>query len=268
MRGEFALESAVRHAIDTGVVTMHYQPILAQPGQQVIAFEALLRLRDRAGQPIPTLPAVQLAEATGLIHRLSDVSLLAVLRDIKAWRGQGMPDIPVSVNFSGLQLSRPDFATTLLDTLRAHQLPGTALIVEITETAAISGDEHLAANLDQLAAAGVMIALDDFGAGHSSLTRLREMQAQIIKFDAALIRDIGTSESARSFLQKTIELVNVAYPFVLLEGIETEAQAAQAEAIGCNALQGYRYARPMSAEAVTAYLRTQDAPEPLKLSTS
>jgi EAL domain-containing protein (putative c-di-GMP-specific phosphodiesterase class I) len=189
-----------------------------------------------------------------LIHRLGDVILDSVLNDIRRWRRASESLLPVSINFSGLQMSRPGFAENLLERLRQYELPGNALILEITETAAISGDAQLAETLATLSAAGVLIALDDFGAGHSSLHRLCEIPADIIKFDRSLIENIGDSERARLFLRKTVELVRVSHPFILLEGIDDLGQAGQVPDMGCHAVQGFWYARPMPADAVPEYL--------------
>lgn len=254
VRGDFLIESTVRAAIDSGRVDMHYQPFLSQPDGRVIAMEALLRLRSSDGLPLPTLPAIELAEASGLIHRLGDVILDSVLNDIRRWRKASESRLPVSINFSGLQMSRPGFAENLLERLRQYELPGNALILEITETAAISGDVQLTETLATLSAAGVLIALDDFGAGHSSLHRLCEIPADIIKFDRSLIENIGDSERARLFLRKTVELVRVSHPFILLEGIDDLGQAGQVPDMGCHAVQGFWYARPMPADAVPEYL--------------
>lgn len=264
VRGDFLIESTVRTAIDSGHVDMHYQPFLSQPDGRVIAMEALLRLRSPDGQPLPTLAAIELAEASGLIHRLGDVILDSVLNDIQRWRKNRESLLPVSVNFSGLQMSRPGFAKNLLDRLQQHELPGNALILEITETAAISGDAQLTETLASLSAAGVLIALDDFGAGHSSLHRLCEIPADIIKFDRSLIEKIGDSERARLFLRRTVDLVRVSHPFILLEGIDDLGQAGHVPDMGCHAVQGFWYARPMPSDAVPEYLASRQLGDDLQ----
>lgn len=262
-RGEFLIESTLSAAIDAGHVDMYYQPILSQPEGRVIAFEALLRLHATDGRLLATLPAIELAEASGLIHRLGDIILDSVLDDIRRWRTSGESLLPVSVNFSSLQVSRSDFADALLSRLKQYGLSGQALILEITETAAID-DAQLTATLTALGKAGVLIALDDFGVGHSSLYRLREIPADIVKFDRSLIEHIGESERARLFLRKAVDLVRVAHPFILLEGIEDDAQIGQLSGIGCHAVQGYWYARPMPAASVPDYLAGQQVGDDLQ----
>jgi diguanylate cyclase (GGDEF)-like protein len=263
-RGDFLIESTLSAAIDAGRVVMHYQPILSQPEGRVIALEALLRLHSADGSLIATLSAIELAEASGLIHRLGEVILDSVLDDVRRWRKSGQSRLPVSVNFSSLQVSRADFAENLLARLTRYGLPGQALILEITETAAIDGDAQLTGTLTALGKAGILIALDDFGAGHSSLHRLREIPADIVKFDRSLIQQIGDSERARLFLRKAVELVRVAHPFILLEGIEDVAQVRHLPSTGCHAVQGYWYARPMPAADVPDYLAGQQVGDDLQ----
>lgn len=108
VRGDFLIESTVRAAIDSGRVDMHYQPFLSQPDGHVIAMEALLRLRSPDGQPLSALAAIALAEASGLIHRLSDVILESVLDDIRHWRKNNDTALPVSVNFPACKCHIPD----------------------------------------------------------------------------------------------------------------------------------------------------------------
>lgn len=257
VRIDYLIESALRTAIDRGVVTMHYQPILAHPGGEVLACEALLRLHGPAGEPLPALEAVQLAEASGLIHRLGGVILDSVLDDLVRLRNTGAPTPPIAVNCSGLQVAQPDFAARIIDALAARGLPGSALILEITETAAISGNEQLAATLRAIAANGTRIALDDFGAGHSSLHRLKELQADIIKFDRSLIVDIGREPESLRFLEKAIELVAVTRPLILLEGIDAADQVAALAGLPCHAVQGYWYARPMPLGELPLFLASR-----------
>ena len=254
VRVDYLIESSLRTAIDRGVVTMHYQPILAHPGGEVLACEALLRLQGPAGETLPAHEAIQLAEASGLIYRLGDVIIESVLDDLARLQAGGLPLLPIAVNCSGLQVAQAGFASRLLAGLAARDLPGAALILEITETAAIAGDDHLAATLQELASHGIHIALDDFGAGHSSLHRLKELHADIIKFDRSLIADIGVSAESLSFLEKAIDLVAVTHPLILLEGIDSAAQVAALASLPAHAVQGYWYARPMALDDLPAYL--------------
>ena len=261
VRIDYLIESSLRSAIDHGIVTMHYQPILAHRDGEVLACEALLRLRGPAGETLPALEAIQLAEASGLIYRLGDVIINSVFDDMVRLRSAGAPLLPVAVNCSGLQVAQPGFAGRLLAGLEVRNLPGSALILEITETAAISGDDQLAACLQELAGNGIRIALDDFGAGHSSLHRLKELHADIIKIDRSLIVDVGQSAESLRFLEKAIDLVAVTHPLILLEGIDSADQVAAVASLPAHAVQGYWYARPMPLAELPLYLAGQRQPK-------
>ncbi len=254
VRIDYLIESTLRTAIDHGQVTLHYQPILAHPGGEVLACEALLRLRGPDGEPIPAQEAIELAEVSGLIHRLGDVILESVLADLVRLRNAGLPALPVAMNCSGLQVAQPGFAERVLAGLRANDLPGSLLILEITETAAIAGNDPLAVTLQAVAAAGVRVALDDFGAGHSSLHRLKELHAHIIKFDRSLIADIGRSADSLRFLERAIELVGISHPLILLEGVDSPDQVAALAGLPAHAVQGYWYARPMPLAELPIFL--------------
>lgn len=264
VRRDYTIESTLRSAIDHGVVTMHYQPILSHPRGEVLACEALLRLQGPNGEAVAAQEAVELAEVSGLIHRLGTVILDSVLDDIVRQRAAGVILPPIAMNCSGLQVAQADFAAQIIDGLRARDLPGHALILEITETAAISGNHQLATTLDAVAAAGVRVALDDFGAGHSSLHRLKELRADIIKFDRSLIIDIGRNPDSLLFLQRAIDLVGVTHPLILLEGIDSDDQVAALANLPAQAVQGYWYARPMPLAELPLYLarQRQSATEP------
>ncbi|MFA7293423.1 MAG: bifunctional diguanylate cyclase/phosphodiesterase [Rhodocyclaceae bacterium] len=255
---EYRYENALRQAIERKCVRMDYQPILAAEDGKVIALEALLRLSGDDQQPIPALAAIQLAEASGLIHRLGQTIVHAVLADITCWRGSGTPLLPVSINFSALQLTQPELADDLAACLAEHQLGPAAIIAEVTETAATSDDNALAQTLATLAQSGVALAIDDFGSGYASLTRLLDVPAELIKFDCSLIHSAAASSEAHEFLRRTVHLAHSTQARVLIEGIETAAQAKLVNELGCFAVQGYWYAKPMPANAIPAFLADRE----------
>lgn len=255
---EYRYESALRQAIERKCVRMDYQPILATDSGKIIALEALLRLRGDDQQPIPALAAIQLAEASGLIHRLGQTIVHAVLADINGWRAAGTPPLPVSINFSALQLTQAELAANLVARLAEYQLTPETIIVEVTETAATSDDNALAQTLASLTQAGFALAIDDFGSGYASLTRLLDLPAELIKFDSSLIHSAAATPSACEFLRRTVHLANSTQARVLIEGVETAAQAALVDVLGCYAVQGYWYAKPMPADAVPGFLASRE----------
>lgn len=251
---EYRYESALRQAIENDRVQMVYQPILTADGQQVIALEALLRLTGEDTLPVPTNEAIALAEASGLIHRLGRTILRAVLADIAGWRRAGASPLPTAVNFSALQLARPGIDHALAGYLAEHGLGPEALIAEVTESAFTADNDTLSA----LEGSGVPLAIDDFGVGYSTLARLLDMPAELIKFDSSLIHGAEHSAAGHEFLRRTVHLAHATGARVLIEGVESATQAVIAAGLGCYAVQGFWYAKPMPADAIPAFLATRD----------
>lgn len=251
---EFRYETAVRQAIESTGVGMAYQPILDATTGQVIALEALLRLSDSEGKPVPAFEAVQLAETSGLIHQLGQTILRSVFTDIANWELAGVKTVPISVNFSALQLADAHTVDTLKTSLVEYGLAPAAIIVEVTESAATSNDNDLAQSLAALNVLGVPLAIDDFGAGYSSIVRLLQTPAELIKFDSTLIQGAAKSSKALEFLRRTVHLAHSTKARILIEGVETQAQAEIINELGCYAVQGYWYAKPMPADAVPGFL--------------
>jgi len=252
VRQEFWIESALRRAIDAGAVTIVYQPIVDLSGQRMLACEALLRLKDAQGNAVPTLDAVQLAEATGLIHRLGWLVLQGVCRDLRAWRDMRLPNFPVSMNLSALQLSEPGFVAQFADFVHHEHLTPQDFILEVTETAAAQDSEQMHLALATLRKMGFRIAIDDFGAGHSSLGRLKMLETDIIKFDGTLIQQIDVSTQAYEFFRHAVAMALALDCVVFVEGIETEGQAERVRTTGCVGIQGFLYSLPIAADQMPA----------------
>lgn len=257
VRHEFWIESALRRAVDAGTVDIVYQPIVEVVGARVLACEALLRLKDAEGRNVPTLDAVQLAEATGLIHRLGWLVLQIVCRDIRAWRDMRLPSFPVSMNLSALQLSDPAFVSQFTEFLRHEHLTAQDFILEVTETAAALDSEQMHQALGALRKLGFRIAIDDFGAGYSSLGRLKLLETDIIKFDGTLVQQIDVSDQAFEFFRHAVSMALALDCVVFVEGIETEAQAARIRGTGCIGIQGFLYSLPEGAGRIAEIIGTR-----------
>ncbi len=258
MRQEYWIESALRRAIDAGAVTIVYQPIVELSGQRILACEALLRLEDAQGRAVPTLDAVQLAEATGLIHQLGWLVLKGVCRDLRAWRDMQLPNFPVSMNLSALQLSEPAFVSQFTEFVQHEHLTPEDFILEITETAAAQDSEQMHLALATLRKLGFRVAIDDFGAGQSSLGRLKMLETDIIKFDGTLIQQIDVSAQAFAFFRHAVAMALALDCIVFVEGIETEAQAARVRDTGCVGIQGFLYSLPLAADQMPATVGTRN----------
>lgn len=224
-----------------------YQPVIAAGSGDLRGLEALVRW-DRGGRPTGPDEFIPIAERTGLVVALDRWALDAVAAQLAAWADHPqLADLPVSVNVSGRTLLRATLPDDVRATLEAHGVAPRRLVVEVTETALITDLTLAGAQLRELRAGGIRVAIDDFGAGYTSIAELRALSVDLLKIDGSFIRELpGTSESG--LIRMIQDLADLLGLTTVAEGVETEAQAAALAAIGCDALQGFLYAAPMAAE--------------------
>ncbi|QPF72407.1 EAL domain-containing protein [Roseateles sp. DAIF2] len=253
-------EQAMRAGLKNAEFQLLYQPKVAAEGGALLSFEALVRWH-RPGHgivsPVEFIPA---AERTGLILPLGAMLLEQACRQQAIWRALGGPLVPVAVNVSPLQLQDPAFPDFVLSTLQAFELPPALLSLEVTETAAVRDAEQAQERLARLKALGIKVALDDFGTGFSSLNLLRNLPLDAVKIDRSLIEPMP-QPAASAVVRSICQLAAALRLQVVAEGIETEAQAAAARAAGCQALQGYLFAKPLLPAEAGSWLRRMEEDE-------
>jgi EAL domain-containing protein (putative c-di-GMP-specific phosphodiesterase class I) len=163
------------------------------------------------------------------------------------WRAAGCPDqLTIGVNLSGRELRDPALVQRVAATLERHGIAAERLVLEITENVLIGelGDAHRA--IESLAALGVRIALDDFGTGYSTLAHLRQLQTDILKVDRTFVSQLGVQSRDREIIAAVTGMAHALGMTVVAEGVETESQRDELTTIGCDAAQGYLFARPLS----------------------
>jgi diguanylate cyclase (GGDEF)-like protein/PAS domain S-box-containing protein len=256
------LEQELRAVLDgdsarAGSFRLEYQPCVALGAGPPTArgtlplrgFEALLRwTHPRLGAigPDEFIPA---AEECGLIDAVGDWVLHRAVTQIAAWRGlaAGLPHEiwRVAVNVSPYQLARPQFAAEVVALLAAHDLPPQCLTIEVTE--GVFADEHAAGMIASLRAAGLKIAVDDFGIGYSSLSYLRRLPADELKLDRSFLARPDGGPLHEDLLSALVQLARAVGLMVLAEGVETQEHLAAVSAAGCDAAQGWLFARSLPA---------------------
>jgi EAL domain-containing protein (putative c-di-GMP-specific phosphodiesterase class I)/GGDEF domain-containing protein len=230
---------------DDSQLRLVYQPKVELATGRCIGTEALLRWRHpelgevSPGEFFPVIEQTSLARATTrwVIER--------ALRQLSTWHRAGLAQ-QVAVNVSAVNLMEPDFCAWVLARLREHDLPATALAIEITESALMSNRELAGLTLGCLAAGGVQLAIDDFGTGYSSLAYLQSVPAKVVKIDQSFIRGLDQDERKRALVATMIKLSHDLGQVVVAEGVETVGEAQFLCAAACDQVQGYLYGRPMA----------------------
>jgi diguanylate cyclase (GGDEF)-like protein len=227
------------------------QPVVAVTGQDVIAVEALLRWDHPLRGPVPPAEFVGVAERAGLVPALGALALRRACADLALLR-ERLPDLVLTVNASGYELLEPDYADRLLAVLQQRGLPPSALVVEVTESVVEGTSPEALLTVARLREAGVRVAVDDFGAGYSSFSRLSELPADFLKLDGALLDGATASPRRRALLEVAISAGAAIGLEVVVEGVETADQAALLRELGCPMAQGFHYGRPLPAADLLA----------------
>ncbi|PWG61401.1 EAL domain-containing protein [Spiribacter halobius] len=246
------LERELARALREGTLELAYQPRVGAANGRVASVEALVRWRGRE-QEIPTERFIPVAETSGLIHSLGEHVLELACRQLRAWQARGVP-LRVALNISARELQRDDFAERVLAAIEAHGVAAEGLELEITESAAMAFAESNLDSLARLKAQGVYIAIDDFGTGYSSLSYLKRLPVNALKIDRSFVRDMLEDPTDAGIIETIVALARSMGLETVAEGVETEGQERALIALGCDSLQGYRYARPGPPEALEALL--------------
>jgi diguanylate cyclase (GGDEF)-like protein len=241
----------LQRALAAESLSLAYQPVFDGLTGRVVAAEALLRWPHQSGEVVSTFEFISIAEESGLIDEIGEWAMRRACRDALGW-----PDIRVAVNVSPAQFRNPDFASVVASVLADVGFPAERLEIEVTENFFIDHPDQARSIIDGLRRLGVGLALDDFGTGYSSIGYLRRFPFDKVKVDRALVAGIDKDPAAQQMLQATVLIGRALDLTVTAEGVETEAEALVLRAAGCHQFQGYYFARPESAEALTARLAT------------
>jgi diguanylate cyclase (GGDEF)-like protein/PAS domain S-box-containing protein len=248
------LAARIMKAIDESQWALHYQPVVDLVSGDVIEVEALLRWEDPTGGLVLPGEFIHLAEEMGHMEAIGDWLYSEIFRQALEWTHQGI-DVRISFNLSPRQLWHPDFPNRLLERIAASGVDPSQLVIELTESAAMTDPERTHQILTRLTAGGLRFALDDFGTGTFSISRLRRMPVDAVKIDAAFVRDIPSDEDASALVRAIIHLARTLGKSPLAEGIETEAQRRFLVGEGCRVGQGQLFSPPVEPAQIPAMVR-------------
>jgi diguanylate cyclase (GGDEF)-like protein len=257
----------LRTALERHEFVLEYQPIFSLPERRLVAAEALLRHADPRRGLVSPRDFLPVAEHTGLIEPIGKWVISTVCAQSREWRLSGLA-LPVTINVSLRQLRDDAFAGLVEREANDHGIEARDLILEITETTAMSDPRCVEPPLRALHESGFRIAIDDFGTGYSSLARLRQMPVDVVKLDRALVTNTPTDNGARRLLNATIRLVDALGMTAVAEGVETHDELAVVSDARCGLVQGFHLGRPQSPADMTDLLRAEHRPATRRRATS
>lgn len=242
----FKLEHRLIAALDRGELVLHYQPLVDLDRQAVCGMEALVRWLDPERGLVAPGEFIPVAEETGLILTVGEWVLHQAMRQNRLWQEQGHPLMPVSVNISPRQFQQKTLVGIIRNILADTGQPATLLELEITENTLMQDVGETLDKLRELAAMGVRLTIDDFGAGYSSLGYLKRFPVHKLKIDRSFVRDLCDDKEDAAIVAAIIGLARNLEIDIVAEGVETERQLSMLINFGCRKFQGYYFARPMT----------------------
>jgi len=243
------LETDLRHAIDRSELRVFYQPIVRIASREVIGYEALIRWLHPSKGLVPPSEFIPLAEETGLVVPIGEFVLREACNQMSRW-GAGNAAV-MAVNISGRHFAHGELLLHINDALARSNLTPSSLHVEVTESAIIQQPQMALELIDEIRGLGCGIALDDFGTGFSSLSYLHQFPIDRLKIDASFVRGAPHKPKNVEIIRSILSLARGLGIEVIAEGIETEEERDLLDSLGCEYGQGYLFARPMEAAAIT-----------------
>ncbi|CAN5352830.1 hypothetical protein BH11PSE11_BH11PSE11_22250 [soil metagenome] len=252
------MESNLRRALKFKEFQLHYQPQVNIRTGEIVGLEALLRWHTD-GVWIEPSSFVPVAEETGLMAPLGEWVIHEACGQIRRWQDMGLPQLPVAVNVSAVQLAQDNFAERVFDVIAATGIEPHNLKLELTESMIMGGPANTMALMEALHQGGVQLAIDDFGTGYSSLSYLKRFPVETLKIDQSFIRGLPGDKDDAAITSAIIRMARSLRLKVVAEGVESAAQMNFLRDNDCMAMQGYLFSVPLAAKALETFLRSHYA---------
>jgi diguanylate cyclase (GGDEF)-like protein len=246
--GSLGIENRLRHALEREEFVLHYQPKVNLASGKLTGAEALIRWNDPQTGLVPPARFIRILEETRLIHEVGRWALRKAIEDYQRWRMAGLPAVRISVNVSPLQLRNRSFLAEIEEVLSVAADAAAGLELEITESLVMEDVNHSIVSLQAIRGLGITIAIDDFGTGFSSLSYLSKLPVDTLKIDRSFIVDMLSGADGLTLVSVIINLAHALKLNVVAEGVETEEQLRQLQALNCDEMQGYIFGKPVPSE--------------------
>ncbi|WP_019851391.1 GGDEF domain-containing phosphodiesterase [Desulfitobacterium sp. PCE1] len=242
---EFLLRSDMQKALAEGQFVVHYQPMVNLHTNEVLAVEALLRWEHPICGMVSPAEFIPIMEETGFIVDVGKWLVEEVCRCHRQWKKEGLPPLKVSINCSSVQFAEESFVESIQAILHKMGFDPRHLIIEITESVLIENAKKVISDLQKLQEIGIMVAVDDFGTGFSSLSYLLTFNIDIIKIDGSFIQNIPTNKTSTIITHSVVNLARELNIKLVAEGIESLEQLSYLKRFKCHTGQGYLYSKPI-----------------------
>src|ERR1700734_1499269 len=247
-----ALDKRLREMLEKERLLLHYQ-LQYSPNDALRGMEALLRMQDIGQGYVSPDRIIARAEDNGMIYPVGRCVVEEVCRQMDSWKSLSVLPMRVAVNVSPSQLMRKEFASEVADSLAKWKIDPSCLEMEITERAILNFDE-ISTEMHELSAMGIRFAVDDFGTGYSSLQHLHRLPISTVKIDRSFVQRLCDSSSSYPIVKAIIAVGHSMKMEVIAEGVEQEEQRTILDRLGCDGMQGYLFAKPMSPEEISQAL--------------
>jgi diguanylate cyclase (GGDEF)-like protein/PAS domain S-box-containing protein len=250
--GRLATERVLRRALDEQGLVVQYQPIIDLRTMNVVAAEALLRIRDPGQGLLMPESFLDVAEETGLLISMDEQVLADAVRQMSAWHSRlhGSSFSEVAINVTARHLADIGFQKSIIEQLDHHHVDHHNLQIEVTERVLLEASNSALTGLRALREAGVQVGLDDFGTGYSSLAYLRQFPLDFVKIDRSFISEVERAEDQRAIVAAIIGLSHALDLTVTAEGVETDVQLSILGELDCDRAQGFLFAGSLAPSAL------------------
>ena len=248
------LEQGLRRAFERGEFVLNYQPIVDR-FERPVAVEALLRWESPERGTVSPERFIPLCEEIGLIIPLGKWVMRRALQQLAQWRSEGLPPLRLALNISGRQMVDSYFVGSLAEAIVETATTPNLIELEITESVIMNDLPAARRMIAEVKNLGVRISLDDFGTGYSTLSYLKHFAADALKIDRTFVRDLPHDRGDSAIVSAVVALGHAMGLSVVAEGVETAEQAALVRRLGCDEMQGFHFARPLTAERLASVVR-------------
>ncbi|QSX34148.1 EAL domain-containing protein [Shewanella avicenniae] len=248
------IRGELKSALASEQMRLVYQPKRCIAAESVVGCEALVRWQHPLEGDISPVQFIPIAERSGMIVEIDYWVLHAAIKQLACWRNNGLQVVPVAINVSLPTFAHDGFVEDLQSLLQRYDVPGEMIELEITERVALRQVRSASAVMHNIIALGIKISMDDFGTGYSSLSYLNQLPISTLKIDRAFVSDIEQDPLKQGITGAIVAMAKAMKLKTVAEGVETEAEFNYLAQLGCDQLQGYYYAKPLSAQAFVEWL--------------